>query len=44
MTAKARGLMNFGGLNDADGVIGRVLDMAAGGPAPALPVLDASAV
>ncbi len=44
MTAKARELMNFGGLNDADGVIGRVLDMAGGGPPPALPVLDGTAV
>lgn len=44
MTAKARELMNFGGLNDADEVIGRVLDMAGGGPAPALPVLDGTAV
>ncbi len=40
MTAKARDLMNFGGLNDADGIIAQVLDMAGGGPPPALPVLD----
>ena len=44
MTAKAHMLMGYGGLNDADGVIGRVLAMADGALAPALPVLDRTAV
>jgi len=40
MTAKARELMRYGGLNDSDGVIAQVLEMAAGGPPPALPLFE----
>jgi 2-methylcitrate dehydratase PrpD len=42
--AKARGLLRYGGINDADGVIGRVLGLADGGAVPDIALLALAAV